>query len=61
MLTRAEYMEIYNIVGAAMEVHSELGGHLEETIYQYAMREELRLRDIPFESERLIPVEYKGV
>lgn len=52
---------MYNIVGAAMEVHSILGGHLEESIYQYAMMEELKIRGIHFEAEKLIPVSYKNI
>lgn len=61
MLSRSRYIEMYNIVGAAMEVHNILGAHLEESIYQYAMREELKLRDIPFTPEKLISVDYKGI
>jgi PD-(D/E)XK nuclease superfamily len=48
-------------IGAAMSVHRELGPGLLESAYQVSMCRELTLRDIPFQSQVAIPVEYKGV
>src|SRR5438309_1422728 len=48
------------IIGAAMEVHSELGPGLDEESYEAAMCIELRNRRIPFERQVWIDVIYKG-
>ncbi|MHB8382486.1 MAG: GxxExxY protein [Candidatus Binataceae bacterium] len=50
----------YAIVGAAMEVHRELGNGFLEPIYQQAMALELEARAIPFRREVEIIVRYKG-
>ena len=52
--------ESFNLVGAAMEVHKLIGCGFTEPIYQEAFEEELRLRGIPFEREKVINVTYKG-
>ena len=52
--------EVYAVVGAAIEVHRELGSGFLEGVYQEAMQIELRARDVPFEAERLISIGYKG-
>lgn len=49
------------IIGAAIEVHRALGPGLLESAYQVCLARELTLQGIPFESEVLIPVVYKGV
>lgn len=49
------------IIGAAIEVHRELGPGLLESSYQICMRRELELRRIPFEYEKPLPVIYKGM
>jgi GxxExxY protein len=48
------------IIGAAMEVHRELGPGLLEAMYQEALAFELAERGIPFEREQESPIEFKG-
>ncbi len=49
------------IIGAALEVHRALGPGLLESIYQRCMEHESKLRQLPFESQVSIPVQYKGI
>jgi GxxExxY protein len=49
------------IIGAAIEVHRELGPGLLESAYQRALAHELRLRTIAFEEQKLCPVRYKDL
>ena len=49
------------IIGAAIEVHRELGPGLLESAYRKCLARELALRDVPFEQEEDVPIEYKGV
>ena len=51
----------YNVIGAAIEVHKELGPGLLESVYHKCLFHELRLRNIYFQSELIIPLEYKGL
>lgn len=48
------------VIGAAIEVHRHLGPGLLENAYQAAMECELTLRGIPYETQKEIPVFYKG-
>jgi GxxExxY protein len=48
------------VIGAAIEVHRELGPGLLESIYEAAMAVELELRDIPYRRQVPISVTYKG-
>lgn len=50
----------YDIIGAAIEVHNNLGPGLLESIYHECMKIELRSRNIPFEAEMSVPVFYDG-
>jgi GxxExxY protein len=52
--------EVFAIVGAAMEVHDQLGKGFLEAVYHSALKVELAARQIPFESEKPLPVFYKG-
>ena len=49
------------IIGAAIEVHRELGPGLLESAYRRCMCRELDLQGIPFKTEMPLPVVYKGV
>lgn len=50
-----------SVIGAAMEVHRRLGPGLLESAYHECLCRELALRNIPFERERPLPVEYKSI
>jgi GxxExxY protein len=52
--------QTHAIIGAAMEVHSELGAGFLESVYQEAMERELRSSGIPFASQVELPIMYKG-
>ncbi len=52
--------EGYALIGAAFEVHRELGGGLLEEIYQESLELELGLKSIPFRSKQELKVFYKG-
>ena len=51
--------EVYAIIGAAIEVHRELGPGFLEAVYQEAMELELRARNIPFEAQKTLTIRYK--
>jgi GxxExxY protein len=48
------------VIGAAIEVHAQLGPGLLESVYEECMCEELRLRGVPFKSQVEVPIVYKG-
>ncbi len=50
-----------SIIGAAIEVHRQLGPGLLESVYEECMCQEFRLRDIPFLRQVELPVIYKGL
>ena len=52
--------EVFAVIGAAIEVHRELGPGFLEAVYQEAMETELRARQIPFEAQKPIRIRYKG-
>ena len=52
--------ETYAIRGAIFEVYRILGdGYLEE-VYQNALEEELKLRNVPFAAKKKLHIMYKG-
>jgi GxxExxY protein len=50
----------FNVIGAAIEVHKNMGSGLLESVYQQCMIEELKNKNINFISEFKVPVVYKG-
>ena len=50
----------YKIIGAAMEVHRELGCGFLEAVYQEALGREFETQRIPFRSQPIVKIFYKG-
>jgi GxxExxY protein len=48
------------VIGAAIEVHREMGPGLLESIYQQCMELELKLRGLEFKAQARSPLVYKG-
>jgi GxxExxY protein len=53
--------ESYKIIGAAMNVHNELGCGFLESVYQEALEIELEYLKIPFRREAILTIDYKGI
>jgi GxxExxY protein len=51
--------EVYQIIGAAIEVSNNLGGGFLEAVYQEALELEFLDSRIPFESQKEIQIKYK--
>jgi len=49
------------IIGAAIEVHRTLGPGLLESAYEQCLSHEFSLRNIPFERQKPLPVDYKRI
>ncbi|MDR1675049.1 MAG: GxxExxY protein [Tannerella sp.] len=52
--------EVYQIIGAAMEVHNELGCGFLEAVYQEALEIEFQLRNVPYKREVRLEIYYKN-
>jgi len=48
------------IIGAAIEVHKNLGPGLLESVYETCLCKELESRQISLERQKELPIEYKG-
>lgn len=51
--------EVFQIIGAAIEVHKVLGRGFLEAVYQEALEYELSLRKIPFVFQQPLKIQYK--
>jgi GxxExxY protein len=51
----------HQIIGAAIEIHRTPGPGLLESCYRRCLCRELMLRAIPFQQEKGLPLEYKGL
>ncbi len=61
MVTKKYIDELtYEVIGCAIEVHKVIGRGLLESVYHTCMREELKHRGIKFDTEKPVPVVYKG-
>ena len=61
-LTKSKLKElIYKVNGAAIEVHKALGPGLLESVYHKCLKHELTERGISFQSELIVPVNFKGL
>ena len=52
---------IYQVNGSAIEVHKYLGPGLLESVYHKCLKKELTIRGFEFQTELIIPVNYKGL
>lgn len=62
MIITKKYLDelTYNVLGSAIEVHKELGPGLLESVYHTCLFHELRLRNIHFQSQIVVPLNFKG-
>ena len=50
----------YKIIGAAIEVHKELGSGFLVAVYQEALEREFNYQEIPHKPQPQVGIEYKG-
>jgi len=60
MITKQEYLDIYDVAGIAMEVYNTLGRGMAEAVYQEAFAIELKLHEMEAEREKQLRLSYKG-
>lgn len=60
-ITKSQITDLtYEVMGAAMTVHKEIGPGLLESVYHECLKSELEERGINYRSELIVPVFYKG-
>ena len=52
--------EVYNIIGACIEVYNVMWSGFLEAVYQEALEREFSAQEIPFKSQPVVDVLYKG-
>ena len=52
--------ESYKIQGAIFEVYKEMGCGFLEAVYQECLEKELKLQNLPFMSQPILELKYKG-
>ena len=60
LFDRIQDPKTHAIIGAAMEVHRELGSGFLEAVYQEALEKEFSDREIQFQSQPCVQIKYKG-
>lgn len=63
MQTTKKYLDelTYQVIGSAIEVHKHLGPGLLESVYEKCFLKELHLRNIVYQNQVWVPLEYKGM
>jgi len=51
----------YKILGCAIEIHKVLGPGLLESVYERCFIHELNLNGINFQTQKKVPINYKGI
>jgi GxxExxY protein len=51
---------VYDVVGCAMDVHSELGSGFLEAVYEEALCIVLEKKNIPFELQKRLKIKFQG-
>lgn len=49
-----------NVIGAAIEVHRDKGPGLIESIYEWCLNEELKIRKLAYTTQKPVEISYKG-
>jgi GxxExxY protein len=61
MITQKDINDLsYRIIGCAIEVHKQLGPGLLESVYEACFIDEMRSNGLMVESQKYVPVHYKG-
>ena len=60
-MTKKSLTELtYEIIGACIEVHKAMGPGLLESVYQKCLAYEFSIRNLEFDYEFIVPINYKG-
>ena len=51
----------YEVIGAAIEVHHQLGPGLLESVYHRCLEQEFKIRGVSFASQLKTPIIFKGI